>query len=235
MVSLLLIGLLFGMRHALEADHVAAVASMVNGEQSLSQAMRQGGMWGLGHTITLFIFGSVVIWMDAGIPEKVASGLEAAVGIMLVGLGLDVIRRLRRRRIHFHRHRHQDGSAHFHAHSHSGEPHGQHARSSHDHTHPQGFPLRALVVGLMHGMAGSAALIALTLGMAQSPVQGLLYILLYGIGSMLGMALLSVAISVPLRLSARRLTWAYGGFQAALGTASCSLGVIIIYENLMLW
>jgi len=231
MGSLLLISFFIGMRHALEADHVAAVASMVNGKQTLSQTLHQGGVWGLGHTITLFLFGSVVIFMDSVIPERLVIGLEAMVGLMLLLLGGDVLRRLIRDKVHFHSHHHDDGNHHFHAHSHAGERSDQHPSSAHDHQHKQKFPLRALFVGLMHGMAGSAAVIVLSLGAVNSPQQGLLYILIYGVGSMLGMALLSIIISLPMRLSAGRLTWVHNSFQMLVGTATLWLGALIIYEN----
>ena len=230
MEGLLLMGLLIGMRHALEADHVAAVASLLSKRQSLASTIWQGSAWGLGHTVTLFLFGSVVIFMDTVMPERLAAGLEFAVGVMLVLLGADVLRRVIRDRVHFHTHQHGD-HRHFHAHSHAGEAVAKHDPSKHDHEHPKGFPVRALLVGLMHGMAGSAAVILLALDTVTSPLQGVLYILVFGIGSMLGMALLSVAISVPMRLSANRLTWLHNGFQFLVGGLTVGLGLMVIYEN----
>ncbi|MCP3881125.1 MAG: urease accessory protein [Sulfitobacter sp.] len=230
--SLLLMGLLIGMRHALEADHVAAVASLAGGGRpSLAQAIRQGGAWGAGHTITLFLFGSVVIFMDTAMPEHLVRGLEISVGLMLVLLGADVLRRLVRDRVHFHSHGHGSDHYHFHAHSHAGEPRARHDALHHDHEHKQGFPVRALMVGLMHGMAGSAAVILLALETVSSPLKGMLYILMFGAGSMLGMALLSAAISVPIHLSTRRLTWAHNSFQALIGTLTICLGALVVYQN----
>ncbi len=234
MLSLLLVGFIIGMRHALEADHVAAVASMLNGRLSLAQAVRQGGIWGLGHTIALLLFGSIVILMDTVIPEQVAHLLEAGVGLMLVFLGLDVLRRLLRNQVHFHSHRHADGRRHFHAHSHQGESRQQHAHASHDHPHPNGFPLRALMVGLMHGMAGSAAVILLALNAQTSLVQGFTYLVVFGVGSILGMALLSIVISLPMRLSAARLNWAHNGLQAVAGVATIVIGVLLLLQNVAL-
>lgn len=226
MTGLLLLGFLIGMRHALEADHVAAVATLATQARSVRQALRQGTVWGLGHTLTLLAFGSVVIWMDTVVPEKLAVRLELAVGVMLVLLGADVLRRLVRDRIHFHRHRHADGTAHFHAHAHAGET--GHDPKHHEHIHRSGFPVRALFVGLMHGMAGSAALILLTLETVRSPWTGMLYILLFGLGSVLGMAALSLAIAVPLRRSARGLTWMHNGLQAAIGLGTVGIGLWVI-------
>jgi ABC-type nickel/cobalt efflux system permease component RcnA len=220
-MTLLLLGFLIGMRHALEADHVAAVATLATRADSFADTIRQGTVWGIGHTITLVLFGSAVIWMDEIMPQQVALALESAVGVMLVILGFDVIRRLVRDRVHFHRHRHGNRS-HFHAHSHAGE--NGHDDGAHSHSHAQGFPLRALLIGLMHGMAGSAALIILTLETIHSPLQGMLYMLLFGLGSMLGMALLSAVIAIPLRHSARGLTWLHNGLQLVIGVATIMIG-----------
>jgi len=142
-----------------------------------------------------------------------------------------VLRRLRRDKVHFHTHRHGSGHTHFHAHSHAGETLSDHSDSSHDHLHPGGFPVRALLVGLMHGMAGSAAVILLALETVESPMQGVAYILLFGLGSMFGMALLSVAISIPMHLSARRLSWAHHGMQLFIGGATIGMGVVVLLEN----
>ena len=173
MLSLLFIGFLIGMRHALEADHVAAVASLATTSHSLGDAIKQGAVWGLGHTITLFLFGSIVILSDSIIPDRIATGLEFAVGAMLVVLGIDVMRRLRRDKVHFHSHRHDNGIKHFHAHKHTDETH--HTPGNHHHKHSKLFPRRALFIGFMHGMAGSATLIMLTLQTVNSLATGLLY------------------------------------------------------------
>jgi len=229
MLSLLLIGFLIGMRHALEADHVAAVASLVSRPGNRNDALKQGAVWGLGHTITLFLFGSVAILIDSAISEQLASTLEFAVGLMLIFLGFDVLRRLSKERVHFHLHQHDQNTHHFHAHSHAGEK--EHANSKHQHAH--GFPKRALLVGLMHGMAGSAALIILTLHTVQSPLTGLLYLLCFGIGSIIGMAVLSVIIAIPLRYSSNGLTWLYNGLQVIVGVATLSLGSITAFNYLI--
>ncbi len=229
MITLLVLGFLLGMRHALEADHVAAVASLASEGRSFRQAAREGAVWGLGHTLTLFAFGSLVIVMDAAVPERMAQGLEMAVAVMLVLLGADVLRRVVRDRVHFHAHRHGPDKVHFHAHSHQGERH--HDPSHHDHEHPSGFPLRALLVGLVHGMAGSAALVLLTLETIASPWLGLVYIALFGFGSIAGMAVLSLAIAVPLRYSARGLTWLHNGLRTTVGVATVALGVVTILNS----
>ena len=217
------------MRHAVETDHVAAVATLATRSRSLTEAVRQGAAWGLGHTLTLFLFGSIVLLLDSVIPAALAQLLELLVGVMLVGLGVDVLIRLLRERIHFHLHRHPQGDVHFHAHSHAGET--SHDPDRHRHRHPAGFPVRALLVGLMHGMAGSAALILLTLQTVRSPLTGLAYIALFGLGSMIGMALLSIVIAIPLRASARGMTWLHNGLQMVVGLATVTIGAALILEN----
>lgn len=227
--SILLLGLLLGMRHALESDHVAAVASLASRRPSLRHAVLQGAVWGLGHTLTLFLACSAVLFFDRLMPERLVEALEAAVGLMLMVLGADVLRRLWRDRIHFHVHHHADGTTHFHAHSHKGET--RHDPRHHRHEHPEGFPLRALCVGMMHGLAGSAALILLTLESATSPAIGLVYVALFGIGSIAGMALLSAAIAVPLQWSARSVTWLHNGLQGAVGVVTITIGALLFYAN----
>jgi ABC-type nickel/cobalt efflux system permease component RcnA len=223
MTSLLFLGFLIGMRHALDADHLATVAAISTRRHSIQDTMRHGAVWGLGHTITLFLFGSTVIWLDTMIPEQLAHYLEMAVGLMLIVLGLDVMRRVIRQRIHYHLHKHREQAAHFHAHSHAGE--GEHATSSHHHEHDKRFPVRTLMIGLMHGMAGSAALILLTLDTMTSLWTGMAYMLLFGIGSMVGMALISMIIAIPLQASARRLTWMHNGLQLGIGMLTVGLGI----------
>jgi ABC-type nickel/cobalt efflux system permease component RcnA len=229
MSSLLLLGFMIGMRHALDADHLAAVAAITTQQHSsIRSGIRHGLVWGLGHTITLFLFGSVVIWMDTVIPQQLTNWLQIGVGIMLIALGLDVLRRVIRDRIHYHLHRHDKTTVHLHAHSHHAEP--NHAKSKHEHEHHQAFPLRTLFIGLMHGMAGSAALILLTLDTVDTLWLGIWYMLLFGIGSMLGMAILTVIISIPLRATANGLTWMHNGLQTAIGVLTCGLGGSIVYQ-----
>jgi len=233
--NLLLIGVFLGMRHALEADHVAAITSLISNKQSISYTLKQGVAWGLGHTITLLLFGSIVIFMDTVMPEYLAIRLEIAVGIMLIILGIGVLRRLIKSKVHFHGHEHINGNFHFHAHSHAGEVMSEHQQSQHEHHHQERFPVRAMLVGLMHGMAGSAAVILLTVDMGTTPLQGIFYILLFGVGSIFGMAILTVAISfamtVPKRLFSSRLTWTHNLFQLLVGILTIGIGVLVIYEN----
>jgi hypothetical protein len=225
MFGILGLGFLLGMQHALEADHIAAVSSIAARRTDIGDIVKHGLTWGLGHTLTLFAFASAAILLGQAIPEHFARPLETAVGIMLVGLGVHVLWRLWCDRVHFHAHGHGDGTVHIHAHSHAGET-VAHARAVHAHAH--GFRWRTLLVGLMHGMAGSAALLMLAVSQASSPVVGLGYVALFGIGSMAGMGALSAVIAVPLAVSARWLTWANRGLQGAVGVVTIGIGVMTV-------
>lgn len=230
MFGILGLGFLLGMQHALEADHIAAVSSIAARRSRVSDIVKHGLTWGLGHTATLFVFAGIAILLGRAIPESVAKPLEAAVGIMLIGLGAHVLWRLWRDRVHFHRHGHADGTVHFHAHSHAGER-LPHLRAAHAHAH--GFRWRTLLVGLMHGMAGSAALLVLAASQAASPAAGLGYVALFGVGSMIGMGALSAVIAVPLAVSARFLTVANHALQGAVGIVTIAVGVVTFAENLL--
>lgn len=228
--GILMLGLVIGMQHALEADHVAAVSSIAARQTSVRRIVAHGAVWGLGHTVTLMIVAGGAIAFGLAINEALAGWLELLVGVMLIGLGGHVVVALIRERIHFHRHRHGDGITHFHAHSHKGET-VAHDPRRHDHGHPRGLPVRTLLVGMMHGMAGSAALMVLTATTVGSVPLGLGYIVLFGIGSTAGMAALSAVIAVPLTWSARALTWANSGLQSAIGVATIVLGLIVVNEH----
>lgn len=228
MFGILGLGFLLGMQHALEADHIAAVSSIAARRSRIGDIVKHGLTWGLGHTLTLFVFAGLAILLGRAIPEAVAKPLEGAVGIMLIGLGAHVLWRLWRDRVHFHRHGHADGTVHFHAHSHAGDR-LPHTRTLHVHEH--GFRWRTLLVGLMHGMAGSAALLVLAATQASSPVAGLGYIALFGIGSMIGMGALSAVIAVPLAVSARFLTVANRALQGAVGIVTIAIGLVTLVEN----
>jgi cytochrome c biogenesis protein CcdA len=228
MFAILGLGFLLGMQHALEADHIAAVSSIAARRSDIGDILKHGLTWGLGHTLTLFAFAGAAILLGQAIPETWSRPLETAVGVMLVGLGAHVLWRLGRDRVHFHRHSHGDGIVHVHAHSHAKETVPQ-ARASHEHIH--GFRWRTLVVGLMHGMAGSAALLVLAVSQATSPAIGLGYVALFGIGSMIGMGVLSSLIAVPLAVSARWLTSANRGLQGAVGVVTIAIGVMTILET----
>lgn len=246
-VSMLFVGFLLGMKHATEADHLAAVATLATQRGSWLDGLRQGAAWGLGHTLALLLFGGIVLALGRSVPPKMGPCLELGVGFMLVVLGADVLRRLWRQRIHFHVHAHGDGVIHVHAHAHV-RPAGHksdvplfsqlrfvpatddHRQRAHTHPHAVSWTGRAVLIGVMHGMAGSAALIVLSLAVAPSIATGLLYIAMFGIGSMLGMALLSTVIALPLRASAAMLAGLHRTMTGAVGLFSLGLGVLILYR-----
>lgn len=230
MFAILGLGFLLGMQHALEVDHIAAVSTIAARRSGVADIVKHGLTWGLGHTLTLFLFAGIALVIGQSIPEQIAQPLEGAVGFMLVALGGHLLWRLWRDRVHVHVHQHGDGVRHVHLHSHA-------ERLSHDaptaHRHEHGFRWRTLLVGLMHGMAGSAALLVLAVSQAPSPMQGLLYVALFGLGSMVGMGALSAVIAVPLVISARSLTTANRLLQGAVGILTIAIGLSTIHATLL--
>lgn len=231
LLSVLGMGLLIGMQHALEADHVAAVSSVVSRKRSLRSITLHGAVWGLGHTLTLLLVAGTCIILRTQLDQKLAQRLELAVGVMLVALGVNVLWRLWRDRVHFGTHRHRDGTLHMHAHSHREDTHRDHARSAHDHDHPEGIPWRTLLVGTMHGMAGSAALVVVAASSIESPLVGLVYVLMFGLGSIVGMALLSAVIAVPLTWTAGSLTVANRALQTCIGLVTIGVGLTVVSDS----
>jgi ABC-type nickel/cobalt efflux system permease component RcnA len=227
--ALLGLGLVFGLKHATEVDHVVAVSAIVSEHRNVFRSAIVGGLWGAGHTASLVIVGMLVLVFRVAIPERVANWLEFGVALMIIALGaLAVVRVLRKRAdVHLHRHSH-DGQSHVHVHFHEhGTEHDVPAHSSppsHSHAISQvGF--KPLLVGAMHGLAGSAALTLLVLTQIQSVSLGLLYLALFGIGSTFGMLLMSGLIGLPFALSGRRLTSINYGLQSAAGVLSICFGI----------
>ncbi len=230
MLSVLFLGFVIGLQHALEADHVAAVSSLVCGKSGATRIARHGAIWGLGHALVLAVFGGGVIFLKMTVDDAFANGLEFGVGVMLVALGGNVLHRLWRQRVHFHAHRHGSGNLHFHAHSHRGDPR-PHDLSTHAHGHPSTAWLRTFMVGLMHGMAGTAALVILTATTFEAPALGFVFIGVFGIGSIIGMVALSAVIAVPISLTARSLTRVNTGIQATVGLATVAIGAVVIGQT----
>lgn len=231
LISVLLLGFVIGMQHAFEADHLAAVSSLVSQgeERRLGSLARLGLVWGVGHTLALLIVCALVFFLPISLPSSFEPFAESLVGLLLLGLGGHLFYRLWRDRVHVHVHRHEDGDVHLHAHSHRGEQ-APHDQSSHHHEH--GLHLKTLGVGLVHGVAGSAALVVYVAATLESPLLGLVYVLVFGFGSMIGMAALSAAVAVPLRFTARslghRLTWAHGALHASIGVGTIGIGLWIL-------
>jgi sulfite exporter TauE/SafE len=223
LISLLFFGLVLGVRHALEADHVAAVAALASRARSFGDYVKLAGAWGVGHAVAIVLFGSAVIALGVSLPEAVARGFEVAVGVVLIALGIDVLRRVRRERVHFHVHDHGDGHVHVHAHAHDSVA-KVHDAAAHQHAHPQGALRRAVFVGGVHGLSGSAALLLLPLAGNGSVAQAVAYLAVFGIGTIIGMILFSVSLAVPLRLSARHLGSTLRVVEATLGVVTVAIG-----------
>lgn len=230
MITWILLGFLLGLQHALEADHIAAVASIAADKKGVRRIVRHGAVWGLGHALTLGAFAGAVYALKLSLNERLADGLEFAVGVMLVLLGGRLIYALVKARIHYHVHRHSAGEVHFHAHSHAGDV-SDHALSNHAHAHPAAGWRRSLAVGMVHGLAGSAALVALAASSAPSVPLGLAFMVLFGLGSVAGMAMFSAVIAVPLSLASGALTWASRGLQVLAGVIAVGIGVHIMVET----
>ncbi len=215
LVTLLGLGFVLGLKHALDADHVVAVSTIVSQAKSLRKSSLFGAIWGAGHTAALFLVGLTVLIFKLAIPDAIALSFEFLVGIVLVILGMDVLRKLIKDQVHLHRHKH-DRILHAHFHSHEGS-------SSHSHMH------KSFVVGMIHGLAGSAALMLLVLPAAKSIFQGLLYILVFGIGSIMGMLIVSGIIGLPFLLTAKS-DRIHNTVKMLAGTISIVLGFIIMHE-----
>jgi cytochrome c biogenesis protein CcdA len=222
LLSLLLFGFLLGLRHALDADHVAAMASLATRSPGMRATMRVAGAWGVGHASILVIFGTALVLVGATVPDSLARWLEAAVGAMLVVLGIGVLGRLRGKHIHAHAHDHDGGVRHAHLHIH------EHGRAGHAHGHARGLAVRALLVGCVHGLAGTAGLVLLAVPAVESGTAAIAYLVVFGAGTVLGMMLFSLVISVPLAMSVKRLRWLAGALEAGVGIANVALGCWIL-------
>lgn len=224
MLAILAFGFLVGMGHALEADHLAAVAAMAADGKSRRGMVMMGALWGVGHTITLFALCAAVILFGFALTARTTAAFEFGVGVMLVLLGLNVLRKMRRAKVHFHVHEHEDKRPHFHAHSHLHSS-VEHRADRHRHEHRKPWSFRPLLVGLMHGAAGSAALLAFALAAAHDARTAVFYVLVFGVGSIFGMATLSLAASWPLGLAQRTASWLHRGVTVAIAAFAVALGI----------
>ena len=192
------LGFVLGLKHATDPDHIVAVTTFLGKERQLRRACGIGLFWGLGHTIALSVAGLLVIGLKVPVSKWLADRLELLVAAMLVILGARLIATVHTR---WHEHHH-------------------------DFTW-QRLGLRPLLVGIVHGTAGSAALTLLVLSTISSTINGLLYILIFGIGSMLGMLTISVLLSLPLQLAGDRLHIALRPIQLGTGFLSCGFGIYL--------
>ena len=227
--SVLVFGMLVGMQHALEADHLAAVAALSAKKSSPRQLVLRGAYWGLGHTFSLFAICGAAILLGLAITERVEATLEICVGVMIVVLGGHVLLTLFRRRIHFHVHEH-GGKRHVHVHTHGGES-IDHDASDHAHAHPRGGFVKALAVGLLHGAAGSGGLLVLIVAATQSTAWALSYVISFGLGSIIGMAALSFVASYPLKFLETGAGWLDKAVMAAIGGFAVLIGGGLVIEN----
>ena len=209
------LGSLLGMRHALEPDHLAAVSTLLSGERTSRRAALLGACWGLGHTCSLVVVGALLVSLRAEMPPRAADVCEFFVALMLIGLGLRAIILAARQGpagpAHAHHHGHR-------AHTHSGAP-------AHVHIGTWTLARRPLLVGAVHGLAGSGALTALVLATLPTTAARLTYMAVFGLGSTLGMAALSGLLGWPLARIGRHHAVARG-VSVVVGCVSTALGVV---------
>jgi sulfite exporter TauE/SafE len=221
--SILLIGLWFGLWHATEADHLAAVSTIVSEKKNLFASSIIGGLWGLGHTISLFVVGLVVIFLKLQITPELEAKLEGGVGIMLVLLGVNALRKLYLTKdAHLHAHEHDHGHKHVHIHS--------HGEKSDEKWHHNLSP-RSVLIGMVHGLAGSAALMLLVVPTIKSPLMAIGYIVIFGVGSIGGMMLMSFIVGLPFHFTANNFVKMNQAIRLIAGVFSFGLGLSIIYEK----
>ena len=243
--TILALGFVLGMRHATDPDHVIAVTTIVTRHRSVRSAALVGVAWGVGHTLTILLVGCGIILFKWAIPPRVGLAMELAVAVMLIVLGLvnlrGAIRWIARAlwpptpaRAHAHSH-----GDYVHAHPHADEP------APHPHAE-DATPLarvdrrlgvvgayrlvRPLVVGVVHGLAGSAAVSLLVLAAIQSPRLSVVYLLIFGIGTVAGMMVITAALGVPFALSGKRFTRLHGHLNATAGLISLAFGLIVAYQ-----
>ncbi|HEY0461572.1 MAG TPA: hypothetical protein VGC97_20715 [Pyrinomonadaceae bacterium] len=219
-------GFVLGLKHATEADHLAAVSTIVSERKSLWSSTLIGGLWGVGHTISLFLAGIFVLLLDFKISEQTERALEFCVGIMLTFLGLNVLRKLLKGgKFHFHAHEH---GVRQHVHPHIHAPGQEPETDSH---HGLKFSPRALVIGMVHGLAGSAFLMILILQTIESRIVGLFYVIVFGVGSIGGMMLMSFLVGLPFHFTAAKFNRLNYILQSVAGLFSIAWGLYILYEK----
>jgi ABC-type nickel/cobalt efflux system permease component RcnA len=229
-LALLFMGLVFGLKHATEVDHIVAISTIVSQNRNLLRSTAVGALWGVGHSAALLITGVVVLCLRITIPERVSHWLEFGVAVMILALGTSALWRALRKRaeVHLHEHRHDDVS---HVHLHFHEPttrHGNAKAATHTHS-VSAAGLKPVLIGTIHGLAGSGPLTLLILTQIKSPVIGLLYLSLFGIGATLGMLLMSGLIGLPFVLSSRRLSGFHQHLQTAAAVLSIAFGLWYIH------
>lgn len=231
-IAILGLGLVFGLKHATEVDHVVAISTIVSRHKNVFRSAFVGALWGAGHTVSLLAIAVLVLWFRVAIPERVTGWLEFGVALMIIGLGVSALWRARRKdaQVHLHQHSH-DGVSHTHVHFHEHET--KHERTSPSpHSHRVSLVgWKPVLVGMMHGLAGSGALTLLVLTQISSAWVGLFYVLTFGLGSILGMLLMSGLIGLPFALSSRNLTHAHQGLQTLAAIFSIAFGIWYAFKT----
>ena len=224
LLGTLALGFVLGLKHALDADHLVAVSTIVGRERSVWKSSLVGAVWGMGHTASLFAAAVGVILLRLTISPRTAATMELGVGLMLIVLGLDLVRRVLRGEIAIHAHDHaHEGKDHAHFHVHAP---GLAANESGHH----GVGKRPFLVGLVHGLAGSAALMLFVLTTITSPWLGVLYVLIFGAGTIGGMLVMSTILGLPFALAHRVFQGITGKIQFAAGIGSLGFGVFYAWH-----
>jgi hypothetical protein len=247
--AVLILGFFLGMRHATDPDHVIAVSTIVSRERSLSKAALIGALWGVGHTLTIVLVGAAIIIFNIVIPPRVGLTMEFAVGLMLILLGILNLTGVSRwmsekfspAHPHItgeHAHIHEHGShLHFHRHSHA-PVQEHHADSLAEPKWLRGpfgslgvfHSLRPLVIGIVHGLAGSAAVALLVLSTIHDPRWAVFYLFIFGLGTIAGMMLITAAMSLPFSYAGTRFAWLNRGLVTGSGLLSLAFGLFVVYQ-----
>ncbi len=236
--AVLALGFLLGLKHATDADHVVAVASIVDKERSVLRSVWIGASWGAGHSVPLLIIGAVVLLANEatlGQYETVAPYFEFGVGIMLIYLGFSAAWNVMRGDLHIHNHRHGK-KPHVHIHS-SHEPATRHSASEETHSNffilgKPVFRVKSFAIGMVHGLAGSAAVMVALLPTIDAAWTGVSYIILFSIGTMLSMAVLTLFLAMPFRATSAKRTL-NRSITLTASTLSIAVGTILISEILL--
>lgn len=226
LLAILTIGLVFGLKHATEVDHVVAISTIVSRHKNVFRSALVGAMWGAGHTASLLIVAVVVLSLRVAVSERVSGWLEFGVALMIIALGVSALWRATRKssEVHVHQHSH-DGLSHTHVHFHEHESkHNPSSQAGHSHAVSR-IGWKPVLVGMMHGLAGSGALTLLVLTQISSSLIGFLYVATFGLGSIVGMLLMSGLIGLPFALTSGKLTHVHQGLQTVAAVLSICFGV----------
>jgi high-affinity nickel permease len=226
LLSIACLGFFLGMRHATDADHVIAVSTIVSRERAVRSAVFVGALWGLGHTLTLMLVGGAIVLFGLVIPAKLGMSMEFSVGLMLVLLGLWNLKSFGQW-LSLRRHDHDS-----HSHAHHNEEHEpmRHWLDVRFGKLPLYQMIRPFVVGVVHGMAGSAALALMVLPMIHNPYWAVGYLAIFGMGTIAGMMLITTAIALPFSYTMARSAILHGRLGLASGFISLGFGLFMLYE-----